>query len=79
MLNAEAYQFAHFSDPVYPPLARQARIQGKVELHLSVDSATGAVLGVSAVSGQRILTPSVIDAAKLWRFVLFRNPFTRKR
>jgi len=52
----------------YPPLAMRARIQGKVELRLTLDPATGQVLNVEAVSGHPLLKPSAIDAAKEWRF-----------
>ena len=67
VVNASANEFQKFSDPVYPALARQARIQGTVELQLTVDSATGAVLDAQA-SGHRLLTPSALAAAKTWRF-----------
>jgi TonB family protein len=68
LLNATAYHFSHFVAPKYPPLAMQARIQGKVELQLTVGSATGEVRSASAVSGHPLLTPPAIDAAAQWRF-----------
>lgn len=68
LLNAQAFQFSHFVAPKYPPLAMQARIQGKVELQVTLDPATGEVLGAWAVSGHAPLKRSAIDAAKQWRF-----------
>ncbi|HYM06705.1 MAG TPA: energy transducer TonB [Terriglobales bacterium] len=68
LVNAQAYRFSRFVAPKYPPLAQQARIQGKVELQLKVVPATGEVQTASAVSGHPLLTPSAIDAARQWRF-----------
>ena len=68
LLNPEDYQFTRFVAPIYPPLAKQARIQGKVELRLTVDHATGDVNAVAAVSGHPLLKDSAIAAAKQWRF-----------
>ena len=46
----------------------QARIQGKVELQLTLGSSTGEVRSAAVVSGHPLLTPSAIEAAKQWRF-----------
>lgn len=69
LLNAKEYQFSHFVAPKYPPLAMSARIQGKVELQLTLEPTTGEVLGALAVSGHPMLKPSAVDAAKQWRFL----------
>jgi TonB family protein len=68
LLKPEHYQFSRFIAPNYPPLAVQARIQGKVELQLTVDQASGEVHGVALVSGHPLFKDSAIAAAKLWRF-----------
>ena len=68
LVNAQAYKFEQYIDPTYPPLAKQARIQGRVDLQLSVDDDTRAVKGVTVVSGHPLLRPSAIEAAKQWRF-----------
>jgi TonB family protein len=68
LLNATAYRFASFVAPKYPALAMQARIQGGVELQLTVETATGEVQNVAAISGHPLLTPTAIEAAKQWRF-----------
>jgi TonB family protein len=69
LLNAKEYRFSHFVAPKYPPLARSARIQGKVELQLTLEPATGEILDVLAVSGHPMLKPSAVDAGKQWRFM----------
>jgi len=50
-------------------LAKQARIEGKVELLLTVERATGEVHGVSATSGHPLMKPTALESAKQWRFV----------
>jgi TonB family protein len=50
------------------PLAQQARIQGKVELQLTLNPATGDVVNTTAISGHPLLTKTAIEAAKQWRF-----------
>ncbi len=57
-------------DPVYPPLARQARIQGTVILKINV-SKTGDVEHVEIVSGHPLLAPAAIEAVKQWKYKPF--------
>jgi len=53
--------------PTYPPLARQARIQGTVILSIIITKA-GDVDDVKLVSGHPMLVPAVIDAVKQWKY-----------
>jgi TonB family protein len=53
--------------PVYPELARQARVEGTVRLHTVIDT-DGSVIEVSYVSGPAMLVQAAIDAVKQWRF-----------
>ena len=53
--------------PSYPPLARQARIQGTVRLE-AVISKDGAIEELKVVSGHPLLIQSAIDAVKQWRY-----------
>jgi len=53
--------------PVYPPLARQARIQGTVVLHAQI-SKDGSIEGLTLISGHPMLAPAAIDAVKQWRY-----------
>jgi len=68
LLNPSAYRFSHFVDPKYPPLAKAARIQGKVVLELNVEPADGKVRSASAISGHPLLTPSALEASRQWQF-----------
>jgi TonB family protein len=65
---APAYKFRQFSPPKYPPLAQMARIQGEVELELTVSQDTGEVVSVAAKAGHPLLMLGAIEAAKRWRF-----------
>jgi TonB family protein len=56
-----------FEPPVYPQIARQARITGEVKLALEV-AADGSVRDVKVISGHPILVPASKDAIKNWRF-----------
>jgi TonB family protein len=53
--------------PVYPPLARQARIQGIVVLRIVI-SKSGEVGNAQLVSGHPMLAPAAIEAVKQWRY-----------
>jgi periplasmic protein TonB len=53
--------------PVYPALARQARIQGNVVLHAIIDK-EGKVAQLEIVSGHPLLVQSALDAVKQWRY-----------
>jgi len=53
--------------PVYPPLARQARIQGTVILKVRI-SKSGDVANVQLVSGHPMLAPAAIEAVKQWKY-----------
>jgi periplasmic protein TonB len=53
--------------PNYPPLARQARIQGTVVLR-AVISKDGSIENLTLVSGHPMLAPAAIDAVKQWKY-----------
>jgi TonB family protein len=53
--------------PVYPPLARQAHVQGEVVLDADI-SRDGVVEELRMVSGHPMLIPAAVDAAKQWRY-----------
>lgn len=53
--------------PVYPPLARSARIQGAVVL-FAVISKSGTITNLRAVSGHPMLIPAAIEAVEQWRY-----------
>lgn len=51
--------------PVYPPLAKQARVQGTVQLEATI-GADGHVENLRAISGPPLLVSAAVDAAKNW-------------
>src|SRR5690349_11780738 len=53
--------------PAYPPLARQARIQGSVLLQAQI-SKEGTIEHLTLISGHPMLAPAAIEAVKQWRY-----------
>jgi periplasmic protein TonB len=53
--------------PTYPPLARQARIQGTVVLQAQI-SKDGSIQNLQLVSGHPMLAPAAIEAVKQWKY-----------
>jgi periplasmic protein TonB len=53
--------------PNYPPLARQARIQGDVVLQAEI-SKEGTIQNLQLISGHPMLAPAAIEAVKQWRY-----------
>ena len=53
--------------PVYPQLAKQARIQGVVRLHALI-SREGTIEDLKVVSGHPLLVPSALEAVKQWAY-----------
>jgi len=53
--------------PIYPPLARQARIQGPVQLRAIV-SKSGTIERLAVESGHPMLSGAAIDAVRQWRY-----------
>jgi periplasmic protein TonB len=53
--------------PPYPPLARQARIQGQVILQAEI-SKDGTIENLHLISGHPMLAPAAIEAVKQWRY-----------
>jgi len=54
-------------NPVYPPLARQARIQGTVVLQAQI-SKDGNIENLQLISGHPMLAPAAIEAVKQWKY-----------
>ena len=53
--------------PIYPPLAKQARIQGEVVLE-AVISREGDVSNLKVVSGHPLLVEAALTAARQWKY-----------
>jgi protein TonB len=55
------------SSPVYPQIAREARVSGTVVIQATISKA-GAIENLRAVSGPTMLRQPAIDAVKTWRY-----------
>jgi protein TonB len=53
--------------PAYPPLARQARIQGPVVLQAEIGK-DGSIQNLRLMSGHPMLAPAAIEAIKQWKY-----------
>ena len=53
--------------PTYPPLARQARVQGTVVLQALIGK-DGSVQNLTVISGHPMLIQAAMDAVKQWRY-----------
>ncbi len=60
-------QLITYVKPVYPPLARQARIQGQVRIS-AILARDGSVTSMQLVSGHPLLVQAALDAVRLWRY-----------
>ena len=58
--------------PVYPPLARQARIQGTVILRIIINK-LGEVRDTQLVNGHPMLSPAAVEAVKRWRYIPYES------
>jgi protein TonB len=55
------------AQPIYPPMALQARIQGPVELR-AIISKTGTIEHLAVESGPPMLVKAAVDAVRQWRY-----------
>lgn len=58
------------TDPVYPPIARAARVQGDVKIAVVIDK-DGSIASEKVISGPAMLQQAALDALKKWRFTPF--------
>src|SRR5438105_2883884 len=63
--NVQQAKLIRQPKPVYPPLAKQARISGVVHL-AAVISANGTIQDLKVISGHPLLIPAALDAVKQW-------------
>lgn len=63
----QAARIVHRVLPVYPPLARSARISGVVRLQARI-ATDGSIAELRAVSGHPLLIAAAIDAVRQWRY-----------
>jgi periplasmic protein TonB len=60
-------QIIQRTQPVYPPIARAAHMQGTVTLH-AIISKTGTIERLEAISGPEMLKGAALEAVKSWRY-----------
>jgi len=65
--NVQAAKLLNQPKPAYPPLARQARIQGVVRFN-AVIGRDGTIQNLTLVSGHPLLVPSATEAVRQWRY-----------
>ncbi len=53
--------------PVYPPIAKAARVSGTVVLHATI-AKNGTIKDMQVVSGSPMLQQAAIDAVRTWRY-----------
>lgn len=63
--NVQAAKLVKRVRPVYPPLARQARIQGVVRFSVLIGT-DGNVENIQLISGHPLLVPAAQEAVKQW-------------
>ena len=54
-------------EPIYPPLARQTRLEGRVELR-AIIAADGTIQSLEVLSGHPLFIQSALDAVRQWRY-----------
>ena len=65
--DVQAAKLIHQVRPAYPPLAKQARIQGTVRLQ-AVIARDGSIQNLVLASGHPLLVPSAMEAVRQWRY-----------
>ena len=65
--NVQQARLINMVRPVYPPLAKQARISGTVRLH-AIIAKDGTVIQLEVVQGHPLLVQSALDAVRQWRY-----------
>lgn len=63
----QAAKILRQASPIYPPLAKQARISGIVRLQALI-SREGTVESLQVLSGHPLLVPAALDAVRQWLY-----------
>lgn len=67
MTHLEPAMLIYRVEPVYPPLAREIRRGGRVELR-AVIATDGTIQSLKVVSGEPLFIQSALDAVRQWRY-----------
>ncbi|MDO9181529.1 MAG: TonB family protein [Bacteriovorax sp.] len=64
----QSYTFINYQEPLYPPVARQKGLEGKVKIKIFYDQ-LGSVIKIDLLesSGTKMLDDSVLKAASKWK------------
>jgi protein TonB len=65
--NVQESRLIHQVKPAYPPLAKQARVQGAVVLEAVINK-EGTIQSLRVVTGHPLLTGAALDAVQQWRY-----------
>jgi TonB family protein len=68
------------SPPIYPALARQAHVEGRVTIEAVIDT-TGKLTNMTVVSGAPLLQQAALDSLRTWKYqpgYLNENPIPTK-
>jgi TonB family protein len=65
--DASKRKVRHDVTPVYPELAREMHVMGRVKIETTI-AADGHVLNTKVVGGSPLLVNAALDAMKQWRF-----------
>ena len=65
--NVQQARLIHAPRPVYPALAKQARIQGTVRLQ-AIIAKDGSIQELQVLQGHPLLVQSALDAVRQWRY-----------
>lgn len=65
--NVQQAKLIHAPRPVYPALAKQARIQGTVRLQ-AIIAKDGSIQELQVLQGHPLLVQSALDAVRQWRY-----------
>jgi len=63
----QAAMLIHRVEPIYPPLPRQMRLEGRVELR-AIIATDGTIQSLEAVSGDPLFLQSALAAVREWRY-----------
>ena len=65
--EAKAPELLVSSAPIYPAMARQARVEGRVTIEAVIDT-NGKLTNMTVVSGPALLQQAAIDALRTWKY-----------
>jgi TonB family protein len=65
--NVQQAKLVSQPKPVYPPLAKQARISGTVKFAVII-ATDGTIRDIAVISGHPLLVPAALEAVKQWTY-----------